>query len=83
MPDSVAVAVVDSIPADRIPSPGAKRSRHDPQLENHERVSAASVAPTVIALGKSQHPESTLPFVKQQVPAYKRALERLGIAHKE
>ena len=24
--------------------------------------------PTVIALGKSQHPESTLPFVKQQVP---------------
>ena len=24
--------------------------------------------PTVIALGKSQHPESTLPYVKQQVP---------------
>jgi glucose dehydrogenase len=24
--------------------------------------------PTVVALGKSQHPESTLPYVKQQVP---------------
>ena len=36
--------------ADRIPEPGAKRSKHVPKFENEERASLVVVEPTVIAL---------------------------------
>ena len=35
--------------ADKIPEPGANRSRHVPKLENEERASVVVVEPTVIA----------------------------------
>jgi hypothetical protein len=37
--------------ADVMDTPGAKRSTHDPQFENHARVSFEAVAPTVMAVG--------------------------------
>jgi hypothetical protein len=50
VPLSVAVAVFDVYQADRIPEPGAKRSRQVPKFENVERASVEVVDPTVIAL---------------------------------
>ena len=35
--------------ADRIPEPGANKSRHVPKFENEERASVVVVEPTVIA----------------------------------
>ncbi len=51
VPLSVAVAVGDVCHAERIEDPGAKTSRHDPQLENDERQSLLAVDPTVMAVG--------------------------------
>ena len=47
VPDRVAVAVGDVVPAETIPEPGAKRSRHAPKLEYDARTSVMVVAPTV------------------------------------
>jgi hypothetical protein len=47
VPDRVADAVVDDVPAETIPEPGAKRSRHAPKLEYEARASVIVVAPTV------------------------------------
>jgi hypothetical protein len=49
VPDHVAVFVVPPIIADVMLTPGAKMSRHVPQLENDARASVDDVAPTVIA----------------------------------
>lgn len=49
VPLNVAVAVSELNHDDRIPEPGAKRSRHAPKLENDARASVVVVAPTVIA----------------------------------
>lgn len=47
VPDNVAEAVVEEIPAETIPDPGANRSRHAPKLEYDARASVVVVAPTV------------------------------------
>ena len=49
VPLIVRVAVVEPIQADKIPEPGAKRSKHEPKFENDERESVVVVEPTVIA----------------------------------
>ena len=49
VPLSVAVAVSDENHDDKIPEPGANRSRHVPKFENDERASVVVVEPTVIA----------------------------------
>ena len=49
VPLSEAVAVLLVYHAERIATPGAKRSTHEPKFENEARRSALSVAPTVSA----------------------------------
>ncbi len=43
------MAVFEVNHADRIPEPGAKRSKHVPKFENEERASVVVVDPTVMA----------------------------------
>src|SRR4030095_919403 len=50
VPLSVAVAVAELNKAERMPDPGAKRSRHVPKFENEDLASVVVVDPTVIAL---------------------------------
>jgi len=50
VPLNVAVAVSELNHDDKIPDPGAKRSKHTPKLEKEERASDVVVEPTVIAL---------------------------------
>ena len=50
VPLNVAVAVFELNHADKIPDPGANRSRHVPKFEKEERASVVVVEPTVIAL---------------------------------
>src|SRR6185503_1030099 len=50
VPLNVAVAVFEENHAERIPEPGAKRSKHVPKFEKEERASVVVVEPTVIAL---------------------------------
>ena len=47
VPDKVAEAVVEVMPAETIPEPGAKRSRQLPKFEYDARASVIVVAPTV------------------------------------
>ena len=49
VPLNVAVAVSELNHDDRIPEPGANRSRHVPKFENDERASVVVVEPTVMA----------------------------------
>ena len=49
VPLSVAVAVFEVNQAERIPEPGANKSRHVPKFENEDLASVDVVEPTVIA----------------------------------
>lgn len=49
VPLKVAVAVLEVNHAERMPEPGAKRSRQVPKFENDDRASVVVVEPTVIA----------------------------------
>src|SRR6185295_13353663 len=49
VPLNVAVAVSELNHEDRIPEPGAKRSKHVPKFENEDRASVVVVEPTVMA----------------------------------
>ena len=53
--DAIEVPLIVLVPpvyqAEVIDEPGAKMSRHDPKLENDERVSLLVVEPTVITRG--------------------------------
>ncbi len=52
VPERVALAVSESIPTERIETPGAKISTLAPKLEKLAMASVeASIAPTVIAVG--------------------------------
>ena len=51
VPEMVLVAVGDVYQAEVMPEPGAKTSRHEPQLEKYERLSDDVVDPTVMAVG--------------------------------
>ena len=48
MPLKVAVAVFEVYHAERIPEPGANRSRQEPKFENDERASVVVVDPTTV-----------------------------------
>ena len=66
MPDSSSVAVSPEYQSETMSTPGAKRSTHDPRLENDARRSSRSVAATVSAVGsrageESQASSSSLP----------------------
>ena len=66
VPDSSSVAVSPVYQSETMSTPGAKRSTHDPRLENDARRSSRSLAATVSAAGsrageESQASSSSLP----------------------
>lgn len=84
VPDSVAVAVGEVWYAERMPEPGANRSRQEPQFENDDRASDEVVDPTVSADGSdagdalqasaSELPAATANVMPSATPAATAAL---------